>query len=172
MLDLNLGVRALVYVIALPKARKLSVMSASSGDRRRFASQNVHHDSRVHKACATNHSRPQRQHTSTTMSTRSAVKRKRIESTEENSVPIVRSKVWYDDGNVVLEAQGAHFKVHRGLLSESSSVFRDMFTIPQPPSSPTEEIVDGCPVIHLSDSRLYLEYVLEALFQRKCVTVS
>lgn len=81
----------------------------------------------------------------------------------------VRSKIWFEDGNVILEAEGIQFKVHRGILSESSSVFKDMFTLPQPPSM-DEELIDGCPIVHLSDTAEEVTYMLEALCQRKCVT--
>ncbi|KZP23445.1 hypothetical protein FIBSPDRAFT_930520 [Athelia psychrophila] len=79
--------------------------------------------------------------------------------------PITRSEVWFEDGNVVLQAERKQFKIHRGTLARASSVFRDMFTLPQPPIS-QEETVEGCIVVQLSDSAADLEIVLQALIER------
>ncbi|KZP23447.1 hypothetical protein FIBSPDRAFT_1042898 [Athelia psychrophila] len=79
--------------------------------------------------------------------------------------PITRSEVWFEDGNVVLQAERKQFKIHRGMLARTSSVFRDMFTLPQPPIS-QEDTVEGCIVVQLSDSAEDLEIVLQALIER------
>ncbi|KZP02293.1 hypothetical protein FIBSPDRAFT_686775, partial [Athelia psychrophila] len=76
------------------------------------------------------------------------------------------SSIWYHDGNVVLQAEGTRWKVHQGILAESSSVFRDMFSIPQPPSRDTE-LVEGCPVVQLSDTAKDVECVLQAICKRE-----
>ncbi|KZP13135.1 hypothetical protein FIBSPDRAFT_753926, partial [Athelia psychrophila] len=73
------------------------------------------------------------------------------------------------DGNVILQAEGTQFKVHRGILAESSSVFKDMFGFPQPPEAYTE-VVEGCPVVRVSDSAQDMKIVLQAIFQMKYVT--
>ncbi|KZP19037.1 hypothetical protein FIBSPDRAFT_1045789 [Athelia psychrophila] len=83
-------------------------------------------------------------------------------------IDLVRSDVWYDDGNVVLQAQNAQFKIHKSILVHSSAVFRDMLSLPQPPLEDTY-VVDGCPVVHLSDSAEEVRYILQAIFQRKYV---
>ncbi|KAF7984459.1 hypothetical protein HWV62_14556 [Athelia sp. TMB] len=75
-----------------------------------------------------------------------------------------RSRIWYEDGTVVVEAEKTQFKVHRSLLSQSSSVFRDMFTSPQPLNL-QEELVEGCPVVQLTDSKMDVEHVFDALFR-------
>lgn len=91
-------------------------------------------------------------------------KRQRVEAAPEAIEPtqIIRSDVWYDDGNVVLQAQGTQFKFYRGILAHSSPVFKDMFTIPQPASVDTQ-LVDGCPVVHLFDLAEDVKYILRAL---------
>ncbi|KAF7982488.1 hypothetical protein HWV62_28068 [Athelia sp. TMB] len=43
-----------------------------------------------------------------------------------------------------------------------------MFSFPQPPSADAE-MMEGCPVVQLSDSPQDLEYVLQALCQRECL---
>ena len=91
------------------------------------------------------------------------VKRRRTSTplTDEPSV-IVRSTVWYDDGSVVLQAECKQFRVHRTLLCQNSTIFTDMFSIPQP--SPEESLVEGCPLVRLSDSAEEVETVLRALY--------
>lgn len=97
----------------------------------------------------------------------SPLKRKRVEpDTTDTRADPVRSDIWYDDGNVILQAEGTLFKVHRGVLARSSSVFEDMFSFPQPPSTDAE-MLDGCPIVQLSDSAKEVQYVLEGIFERK-----
>ena len=95
-------------------------------------------------------------------------KRKRDEPdvAPTGSADPIRSDIWYDDGNVILQAEGTLFKVHRSVLARSSSVFKDMFSFPQPPFTDTE-MMDGCPVVKLSDSAEEVGYVLEGIFERK-----
>ncbi|KZP29322.1 hypothetical protein FIBSPDRAFT_1038987 [Athelia psychrophila] len=83
---------------------------------------------------------------------------------------IVRSEIWFHDGNIVLQAGRTQFKIYQGLLSANSTVFADMFSIPQPPLS-GGDLVEGCAVIHLSDSAVDVTYVLEALCKRSHVTI-
>lgn len=101
-------------------------------------------------------------------STRSDSKRKRVEEPTDVpiSVPTTRSdRVWFDDGNVVLQAEQTLFKVLKSIIAFHSTVFRDMFSIPQPPSE-GEITGEGCPVVRLSDTAVDVTIVLEALFQR------
>jgi len=70
------------------------------------------------------------------------------------------STPWFDDGNVVLEAEGKQFRVYRGILSENSVVFNDMFYLSRPGG---EDEVEGCPVVRLSDRAEDLRIVLEVL---------
>lgn len=95
-------------------------------------------------------------------------KRKRVGEDTELSAPIVRtmrSDVWLEDGNIVIQAEGKQFKVYRGVLAMHSSVFKDMFSIPQPPSSETPT-VEGYPLVHVSDSAEDVAVVLRALCLR------
>ena len=64
---------------------------------------------------------------------------------------ITRSKIWFDDGSVVIQAEQTQFRVHRSMLSRHSSVFRDMFSVPQPPGD-QEPVIEGCSIVHVSDS--------------------
>ncbi|RPD58548.1 hypothetical protein L226DRAFT_466512 [Lentinus tigrinus ALCF2SS1-7] len=58
---------------------------------------------------------------------------------------------WFDDGSIILIARNVEFRVYKGLLADHSPVFRDMFSLPQPPIS-EGELETPCPVVHLSDS--------------------
>lgn len=100
-----------------------------------------------------------------------ASKRKCIDDSHAANGPTepvtpMRSSIWYPDGNIILQAEGFQFKVHKSILAQSSSVFDGMFSIPQPPMA-DDELVEGCPVILLSDSSEDVEYVLQAICQRK-----
>ena len=75
----------------------------------------------------------------------------RIEDDETNpQVKVVRSsKFWFEDGNVVLQAEHMQFRLHRSVLSMHCPIFRDMFACSLPENGPT---VDGCPLVHLSET--------------------
>ncbi|KAL6298858.1 hypothetical protein BKA93DRAFT_743390, partial [Sparassis latifolia] len=61
---------------------------------------------------------------------------------------------WFADGSIVLIAEHITFRVHQGVLFRHSNVFRDLFTVPQPESD------FGCPVVHLHDSLVDIQYLL------------
>jgi len=65
-----------------------------------------------------------------------------------NSTELTRSPDhWFDDGSIILEAESTQFRVHRTMLARHSSIFRDMFEIPQPAHG--EPVVEGCLMVHL-----------------------
>ena len=64
---------------------------------------------------------------------------------------------WFDDGNVILTAQGVRFRVHQGVLARRSQVFVDMFADARQP-------FDDCPVVALSDYKYDVEHMLSALY--------
>ncbi|TBU29247.1 hypothetical protein BD311DRAFT_777621 [Dichomitus squalens] len=59
--------------------------------------------------------------------------------------------VWLPDGNIVVLAGNVAFRVHKSTLALRSSVFRDIFSLPAVPD-PLAEDIEGCPVLHVSDS--------------------
>ncbi|KZT11118.1 uncharacterized protein LAESUDRAFT_754812 [Laetiporus sulphureus 93-53] len=71
---------------------------------------------------------------------------------------------WYQDGSVVLIAEGWGFRVFHGILAEHSEVFRDLLSIPQ---LQTMEQIDNCPVVHLSDRAADLRHLLRFLFHAR-----
>jgi hypothetical protein len=56
--------------------------------------------------------------------------------------------LWFEDGNIIIQAGNSQFRLYRGILSARSPVFHDMLAIPQPPDC---ELVDGCPIVRLPD---------------------
>ncbi|KAJ7113309.1 hypothetical protein C8R43DRAFT_903314, partial [Mycena crocata] len=56
--------------------------------------------------------------------------------------------LWFDDGNLVIQAGNSQFRVYRGFLAARSPVVRDMLSFPQPPDA---ELVEGCPLLCLPD---------------------
>ncbi|KAF7326808.1 hypothetical protein MSAN_02496200 [Mycena sanguinolenta] len=70
-------------------------------------------------------------------------------------------ELWFDDGNIILQAGNSQFRVYRGILAARSTVFQDMLSLPQPPDS---ELVDGCPTVRLPDSERDVTVFLRAIF--------
>ena len=75
------------------------------------------------------------------------------------------AEFWYEDGTIYLTAGNVVFKVYRGPLVEHSPVFRDMFSLPQPPTT-TEPSLPH-PVVPLPDSPQDLRHLLRALMPSK-----
>lgn len=85
---------------------------------------------------------------------------------EKTEKPIKHSEdIWFEDGNVVLQVDRTQFRVHRSILSRHSSVFADMFALPQP--NDTSDWVEGCPVVIMSgDEAEDWEMVLSTFIYR------
>ena len=72
------------------------------------------------------------------------------------------TRIWLEDGNVIIQAQTTQFRVHRGILSRHSCVFKDMFAIPQPDLG--EPVIEGCPIFRLFDAAQDWENLLTLLY--------
>lgn len=73
----------------------------------------------------------------------------------------LRSKIWYSDGSVVIQAENTQFRVHASFLSQHSTMFNDMFALAQP----SDELrVEGCPVVMVTDTAADWEHVLATLY--------
>ncbi|KAJ7634521.1 hypothetical protein FB45DRAFT_829782 [Roridomyces roridus] len=90
-------------------------------------------------------------------------KRKRAEESDpETTTPTRSHSIWKPFGDIVLQVESAQFRVSRDNLATQSSVFADMFAVPQPPGEPT---VEGCPVVILSgDKARDWELLLQVLY--------
>ena len=102
---------------------------------------------------------------SQTMSNFLPAKRKRTEdpNVDDKPQPKVRSEIWYDDGSVVMQANSTQFRVHQSILSTHSPVLKDMLLL----APADEQLVEGCPVFHLSDSEEDMAHLLKALYDRR-----
>ncbi|KDR86012.1 hypothetical protein GALMADRAFT_132623 [Galerina marginata CBS 339.88] len=78
-------------------------------------------------------------------------KRPKIDDSDKERMeePRRSAAYWFDDGNVILQAENTRFRVHYTILSRHSQVFQDMFSLPQPEE---EALFDGCPLVHVSDA--------------------
>lgn len=82
--------------------------------------------------------------------------------TQTSDATVLRGDVWFEDGNILLVAEDFSFKVHQGVLSHNSDIFRDMFELPQPSNL---EVQDGVQVVHLSDPSEDVTHMLSALYK-------
>ncbi|KAJ7735777.1 hypothetical protein B0H16DRAFT_1764948, partial [Mycena metata] len=97
-----------------------------------------------------------------------STKRQRTEEEPSEAAPPpapaptpVRSKIWMPYGDIILQAESTQFRINRDVLARQSSVFKDMFVIPQPPNEPT---IEGCPIVRVFDSAKDWELLLEVLY--------
>ena len=86
---------------------------------------------------------------------------------DEKPKLIRREDLWFDDGNVVFQAQDAVFRVHKSVLCRESAFFRDMFSLPQPLT--LRETYDGCPLVKVQDSVEDISLFLAVIFDHKYV---
>jgi hypothetical protein len=70
----------------------------------------------------------------------------------------------FEDGNIILQAGNTKFRVHRGVLSAHSPVFRDTFALGQPAEGGAASDSEHCPVVVLQDSAEDLKYLLGTLY--------
>jgi hypothetical protein len=79
------------------------------------------------------------------------------------AVVVTRSdRLWFSDGNVVLQAEGVQFKVYQAILAQRFPVLAAVFGAIQPGN---ENVVDGCPVVRLEDdSAEDVKHMLLALY--------
>ncbi|KAJ7148539.1 hypothetical protein C8R43DRAFT_1108075 [Mycena crocata] len=71
--------------------------------------------------------------------------------------------LWFSPDVVILQADTRIFRVFAAILTAQSSVFADMFTFPQPPSTDMETM-DGYPVVKLHDDAEEVDVFLKAIF--------
>ncbi|KAH9932291.1 uncharacterized protein B0H18DRAFT_845962, partial [Fomitopsis serialis] len=70
-------------------------------------------------------------------------------------------EAWFSDGNIDIIAQGTAFRVHRGVLTIHSELFRDMLSIPQPTDAGDAGHI---PVVEVTDSADNMRHLLLALY--------
>ena len=75
-------------------------------------------------------------------------------------------RFFYADGNITIIAQGVAFRVYKGLLAESSEIFRDMLDLP-PPKPSQVSAADACPVVYVTDTSAEFQSLLGVLLHGK-----
>lgn len=95
-------------------------------------------------------------------STRSMQSHTAIQVLTMDGPALTRDKVvWFEDGNIMVVAQDTGFRIYRGVLAAHSPIFGDMFTMSQPTDA---KLLDGCPVVRISDSSHDFRAFLSVLF--------
>lgn len=77
--------------------------------------------------------------------------------------PVENSLCWFDDGNVVLQAEDTLFRVYKGFLRKQSSVFDDMFSLPAAARENEMETFDSCPLVVVQETAKEMELFILAL---------
>ena len=78
------------------------------------------------------------------------------------SEPIQRpAGLWFDDGNIVIQAENYQFRIHRGILSARSPVLHSVFSEHVPEGTKS---IEGCPVTHLQDRGEDVKSFLMAIY--------
>ncbi|KAF6744278.1 hypothetical protein DFP72DRAFT_929615 [Ephemerocybe angulata] len=85
---------------------------------------------------------------------------------EQNTEALAISRsedFWFEDGNLVLQAEDVQFKVHKGVLSRYSPVFATILSMPHTDDEPA---VEGCPVLHVYDDCTDIRNLLLLLYDK------
>ena len=69
--------------------------------------------------------------------------------------------LWFDDGNIVIQAENYQFRIHRGILSARSPVLHGLFSKLIPGETKS---IEGCPVTHLQDHGKFVKDFLMAIY--------
>lgn len=76
--------------------------------------------------------------------------------------------LWFSDGSIIVIAEDTGFRVHMSLLSRSSPILRDVFTLPQPVAGTTSfdgnNVFQDTPVVHVSDSAYDMRCLLHTIY--------
>lgn len=82
--------------------------------------------------------------------------------------------LWHEDGNIVLATDAYLYRVHRGILANQSTVFKDMFQLPDIGEGEAkgvgESVVEnwnGVPLVKMDDKDEDVYNFLMALYDRK-----
>lgn len=120
------------------------------------------------------------------MASSSSSKRRRSDENEDESIdatyesPKPHDTIWYFDGNVVLASDKHLFRVHKSILADRSTVFKDMFDLPTPEDQygPQEsrneasnlDYWEGLPIVRMAgDSDEEVANFLSAVYKLECV---
>ena len=66
-----------------------------------------------------------------------------------------------DASIIVRSSDQVNFRIHKSVLTMSSPFFKDMLSLPQPPN---DELIDGLPVVQLSEGASVLSNLISLLY--------
>ncbi|KAJ7494486.1 hypothetical protein B0H11DRAFT_1654592, partial [Mycena galericulata] len=69
--------------------------------------------------------------------------------------------LWFEDGNIVVQAEDYEFCLLKSFLTKRSPIFKDVFSLPQPEDA---ERINGCPVVRIHDSGEDAAHFFKAIF--------
>ncbi|KAJ6471089.1 hypothetical protein C8R47DRAFT_1147835 [Mycena vitilis] len=97
------------------------------------------------------------------MTTMPPMKTRRQDGSDSDLEPIepFQSDIWFEDGNIILQAENTQFRVYKGTLRSSSEVLKIAID-----NMEDSKGLDGCPVLYLHDSPVDLGFVLRNIFYR------
>ena len=84
------------------------------------------------------------------------------------SPPQRSDEIWFDDGNVVVQAEQMVFKVYKGILCRESTLFEGMLALPIP-FGDQSDYFDNCPLIKMSDRAEEIALFLSVMFNYEYV---
>lgn len=79
-------------------------------------------------------------------------------------------ELWFDDADAIFRTGSKAFRVHRSILSARSTIFADMFSVPQ--GTQTLAAMSTKPtIIDLPDAEMDVYFFFLAIFDASCVLV-
>ncbi|KAK7027754.1 hypothetical protein R3P38DRAFT_2939912 [Favolaschia claudopus] len=84
---------------------------------------------------------------------------KRPRTDDSPSLNITRSDIWFDDGNIIVQAETTQFRLYKGALCASSAILKEAVE-----NLGESKGVEGCPILFLSDSSEDLGCLLHVMF--------
>ncbi|KAJ7756616.1 hypothetical protein B0H16DRAFT_1721681 [Mycena metata] len=72
------------------------------------------------------------------------------------------ANLWYDDGNLIIQAEEVIFRVSRGILAQQSAVLADVLSLDDLANLP---VFEGCPVIQFPHRTIDVENFLMSIFR-------
>ena len=90
-----------------------------------------------------------------------------VDGAAEHEAPSPSSKnfkdLWFDDGSIIIQCPTAGFRVHSSILRTHSEIFRSMFAV----AVPSDDSIDGIPVVQVSDDAEMMYKLLKLLYYPK-----
>lgn len=78
------------------------------------------------------------------------------------------NQLWFEDGSIILQAETTQFRVYRAVLQAQSRLLHSEFSLENVNLRSGEE-VEGCPLVHLSESSVDVEHFLKVLHDTRSV---